>query len=93
METTTVYRTTPVGTVVETSVELTIDNRGINAVTVTEHRGSEPPPGQLLPSFAEDTVLVRDLSPAPGVLTVTEYVMTAEPPADRFPVQLNAGAV
>ena len=61
-------------------------------VTVTAHRASPPPAGQLLPGVADTTVPVRDWLPVSGLFTVTEYVIVAESPGARFPVQVRFGA-
>ena len=66
---------------------------GIRTVTVAVQRGSVPPAGQLFPAAAEVMVLVRDLSPVSGLLTVTVKVMVAAAPGARSPVQVRLGLV
>src|SRR5580692_995233 len=63
-----------------------------DTVTVAVHRGSVAPAGQLLPGVVEVTVSVRTWPPVSGLLTVTEYVIVAEPPGDRLPVHVSTGA-
>ena len=70
---------------------LVMARAGIRTFTVLVQRGSVPPAGQLFPAAAEVTVLVRDLSPVSGLLTVTEKVMIAVAPGARSPVQVRLG--
>ena len=63
--------------VVAASAVLVMVSAGIRTVTVAVQPGSVPPAGQLFPAAAEVRVLVRDLSPVSGLLTVTVKVMVA----------------
>ena len=79
--------------VVLTSVVLVMARAGIRTVTVAVQRGSVPSAGQLFPAAAEVMVLVRDLSPVSGLLTVAVKVRVALAPGARVPVQVRFGVV
>ena len=79
------------GVVVLAVAVLVMARAGIRTVTVVVHWGSVPSAGQLFPAAAEVTVVVRDLSPVSGSLTVTEKVMVAVAPGARSPVQVRLG--
>ena len=63
-------RITPPGVVVARLAWLTISSWA--TATVTEHRGSLLPDGQLLPGVVEVTVFARIMLPVSGLSTVTE---------------------
>ena len=79
------------GVVVLTSAVFVMARAGVRTFTVVVQRESVPLAGQLFPAAAEVMVVVRDLSPVSGLLTVTEKVMVALAPGARFPAQVRFG--
>ena len=69
-----------------------MDRAPATTATMTVHPGLVPA-GQVLPGAVETTLLDRNLPPASGLLTVTEYPMVAICPGVRSPVQVRTGLV